>query len=142
MTDQIATAPQPANTPPDPRAEQFAEAKAALIAALRANNISHVEVEYDGEGDEGQIQSIAAFDANNQDIPTDTITITMPGDDNPEPLREAIDAFAWDVLDAYHCGFENNDGGCGTITISATDNSVTLDHGSRYVDIHYSSEEF
>ena len=36
-------------------------------------------------------------------------------------LQEALDDFAWAVLDAYHDGFENNDGGFGTIVIDVAE---------------------
>ena len=45
-----------------------------------------------------------------------------------------MDDFAWTILAEYHCGFENNDGGFGTITVNAAEATVTLDHNDRVVE--------
>jgi len=142
MTDTTTSTPLPAQPSTDPRAALFVDSKQTIIAALLANDIACVTAEYDGEGDQGQVNTISAYDADNKEVPLDGMTVTMPADDKPTPLQEAIDDFAWAVLDAYHAGFENNDGGYGTLTISAHNDSVVLQHNDRFIDVHQSTEAF
>jgi hypothetical protein len=117
----------------------FALPKRNLLKALAARRIATVEINYDGEGDSGQIQDIVAVDAGNAHVPLDR-PVTMALSEGNEPTRyqslsEAIDDFAWTVLQEYHGGFENDSGGCGTIVIDVAKGIVTLDHNDRYTDV-------
>jgi hypothetical protein len=117
----------------------FASTKRVLLKALAARRIATVEITYDGEGDSGQIQDTAAFDAGNARVPLDR-PVTMALLKGKEPTRyqtlsEAIDDFVWTVLQEYHGGFENNDGGFGIIVIDVAEGTVTLDHNDRCIDL-------
>ncbi len=50
-------------------------------------------------------------------------------------LTEGLDAFAWSVLDLYHAGFENNEGGFGSIEIDVAKGAITVDHNDRIVEV-------
>jgi hypothetical protein len=119
----------------------FTSAKSALLKALAARRIATVEITYDGEGDSGQIQDIVAVDIGNARVPLDRQVTTALSDGKEPTLSEAIDDFAWTVLQEYHGGFENNDGGYGTIAIDVAKGIVTLDHNDRYTDVVNSTTE-
>ena len=117
----------------------IAKASKAITNALRRRGISLVEITYDGEGDSGQIEDICVLHATNQRASLDPpITIALYAHKPAIPydsLREALDAFAWILLQEYHLGYENNDGGYGTIVIDASNNSTTIDHNERVADL-------
>jgi len=101
--------------------------KAALLKALATAGVARVDIDYDGEGDSGQLTAIDASAADGSHVPLDTPCQQVEG----RTLRTLIDDFAWDVLGHYHDGFENNDGGCGSISIDVAKQSVILDHNDR-----------
>jgi hypothetical protein len=113
-------------------------AKRALLEALAAQRIATVGITYDGESDSGQIEDIVALDAGNVPVPLDLpVNISLPESAEPtrhQSLSEAIEHFAWRVLQEYHGGFENDDGGFGQIVIDVAEGTVTLDHNDRYTD--------
>lgn len=102
--------------------------KAELLAALRAAGITSVSVEYNGEGDSGQVDDILAHRGDTKIKAAATILSTG------RSLSDEIDDFAWELLDVYHGGFENNDGGQGQITIDVAAGTVTLDHNDRVTE--------
>ena len=56
----------------------FAHGKRVLLEALASRRIALVEIEYDGEGDSGQIEHISAVDAKDQPVATkESITLTL-----------------------------------------------------------------
>jgi hypothetical protein len=77
---------------------------------------------YDGEGDSGQIHEIRASNA---------ITDLA---DLPHVLQQQVEEFAWAVLDVYHGGYENSDGGFGQLAIDVKSRSVELDHNDRVIE--------
>ncbi|SRR5581483_4333289 len=123
----------------DPSPKNLRKAKAALLQVLKDKGIAHAEVEYDGEGDSGQVNDIRFLDADNAELqPAGAVTVSLVGDPKPneyETLQDAVESFVWDLLHAYHSGFENNEGGHGTITIDVAKGSVLLDHNDRVIDV-------
>jgi hypothetical protein len=116
----------------------IAYAKRAIVKALRTTGIATVTIEYDGEGDSGQIDGIAAWDAKEQPVAIDrparvALYRGKPASDYTS-LREALDDFAWLLLGHFHDGFVNNDGGFGTIRIEVAKRSVILDHDDRLME--------
>jgi hypothetical protein len=95
--------------------------RAELIAQLRALGISEVTAEYEGYGDSGNVE--------------DVIVQLL------EPLITAVGDFAWSLAYHHHPGFENNEGGYGTLTWDITGDSITLDHADRYVECSHSYDE-
>ena len=109
------------------------QAKAVLVAHLKSLGITSVTIGYDGEGDDGQITDIEALE------PTE-VKLKLMNDGTPlgshRELTEALENFAWKVLDEHHAGFEINDGGFGTITIDVTGNSVSLAKNDKFIGYH------
>ncbi|WP_409562684.1 DUF6878 family protein [Hyphomicrobium sp. MC8b] len=110
-------------------AQKAATRKATLLAALAAAGIARAEIDYDGEGDEGQINCITAFDANNT-----AVVITAAH-------RNVIETIAWDFLTDLHGGFQDNDGAYGTIYIDVAAATIALDHYARFTDAFHTRTE-
>lgn len=103
-------------------------ARQVLLAALAAAGISRVAIYYDGEGDQGQINGIDAYDAANVFVALDQPPLAVLA------LSEKLDDFAWTALDRHHAGFVNNDGGYGTIRINVVTGEIFLDHYDRWIE--------
>jgi hypothetical protein len=117
---------------------KFAKAKRAVRRALRARGIALVEIPYDGEGDNGQIGYLCAFSAKDRQVDIDQpVRLALRDGEKPTryaSLRDALEDFAWLVLDHYHGGFENNDGGYGDITICTARRAVVISHNDRVME--------
>ena len=111
------------------QAEREAANKAArgeLLPQLRALGIAQVTAEYEGYGDSGNIEDV---------------TVQPAGIALPDDLSTKVGDFAWSVAYHQHPGFENNEGGYGTLTWDVTADSITLDHADRYVECSHSHDE-
>jgi hypothetical protein len=117
----------------------LAYAKRVLLEALAARQIGTVLIEYDGECDSGQIGNIDARDAHDRPVALDApVTIALREGQEAVTyctLHEALDDFAWTLLQQYHDGFENDGGGFGTIAIDVPTGSVALDHNDRFMNV-------
>ena len=101
-------------------------ARGALLAQLRALGITQVTAEYEGYGDSGNIEDV---------------TVQPVGIGLPDDLSTKVGDFAWAVAYDQHPGFENNEGGYGTLTWDIVADSITLDHADRYVESTHSYSE-
>jgi hypothetical protein len=88
--------------------------------------ITRIEIDYDGSGDSGGIDTITAF--NN-----DTKEVILSG-----PQKRCVRER---VLDILPDGFENNEGGFGTIVIELADNTLMLYHNNREWEDQESSHD-
>lgn len=95
------------------------EVRSALLSQLRALGITEVTAEYEGYGDSGNVE----------DIMLQPTEIAIP----PE-LSSQLDDFAWAFAYQQHPGFENNEGGYGTLTWDLSKDSIDLDHADRFVE--------
>jgi hypothetical protein len=116
------------------RAAEMQATKDLVIPALARLGIVTVVAAYDGEGDGGQIDSIEATAADDSAIALDGHAITLPNDET-WPLADVLDEVLWDCLSIYHDGFENNEGGYGTITIQVADGKIIIDHNDRIIAV-------
>ena len=117
--------------------------KNCVIAFLKSLGVGRVEIVYDGEGDSGQIEAITPFAVDGTTMDIGQLKITDPkqceavtGRDSVETVSAILEYFAWHLLDAYHGGFENNEGGYGSITMDVATGTVSLDHNDRFVEIN------
>ena len=115
------------------------ENKARLFACLASAGIALVTVAFDGYGDSGQIEDVAAFIGDQPaELPGGTVEVKTlhHGADQPvanhlSPI-EAIEDLVYDLLRQTHCGWENNDGAYGEFTFDVTAGTITLDYNERY----------
>lgn len=108
------------------RDAENAETRAKLLEQLRALGVTEVAAEYEGYGDSGNVEDITLQ-------PSATVL--------PTDLSSQLDEFAWAFAYQQHPGFENNDGGYGTLTWDLTKDSIDLDHADRYVESTHSYHE-
>lgn len=136
------------------RQKRLPQIKQIIIDHLKTHAIANVTVSYDGEGDSGQTELAQATNADGTFVDLDTpTTLDLSGveDDLAEAVRSftggsttlygIIDAFTWEILNAYHDGFVNNDGGFGELTIDTAAGTVTLSHNDRYVEFNNTTTE-
>ena len=92
--------------------------RAVLLAQLRILGITEVSAEYEGYGDSGNVEDI---------------TLQPSGTALLSELSGQLEDFAWALAYQQHPGFENNDGGYGTLTWDLLKDSINLDHADRFV---------
>ena len=125
------------------------EHKAAIIAKAGLHHIARIEVSYDGEGDEGQIQEIVGYrhrligEEVDEDETALIVDLTVLGfvEGSSAALADDVDAFAWSVLDIEHSGFEINDGGSGTLVIDVETGTAKLTRNDNYMALETSEVE-
>ena len=100
--------------------------RAELLMQLCALGINEVIAEYEGYGDSGNVE----------DVKVQPAEVKLP-----EALVTAVGDFAWSLVYHHHPGFENNEGGYGTLTWDIAADSITLDHADRYVECSHSCDE-
>ncbi len=110
-----------------------------LFDSLSAAGITHVTVVFDGYGDSGQIESIAAWSGEKPaDFPSVEIPYAAWTWDDPEvemrslSLAEVVEQLAYDLLSDTPGGWENNDGACGEFCFDASARSILLEIDERF----------
>jgi hypothetical protein len=110
---------------------------AELFAALEVAGIHRVEVEFNGSGDDGCIDSVTAYDANEKEIPIPQTLQPAEGE-----YQGAIESVCDDYLGETHDGWEINDGAYGTFTFEVVEKKITLDFNQRFTNVENFSHEF
>jgi hypothetical protein len=101
--------------------QRKAAAKTRLFQLLSTNQkIATVEVEYDGYGDSGQIESIIFLNRSKRPV-----KIADPA------LDEAIDSYVFSLIPM---GWENGAGAFGTIHIDVARQKTRIAHNTRFED--------
>jgi hypothetical protein len=123
--------------------------KVIVFDALAAAGITHVTVEFDGEGDSGQINGTSARAHDKPiDIPTTAVNLHITGWDQEEltlremPLCDALEDLCYGYLEQEHGGWENNDGAYGEFHIDVTERTIDLEFYSRYTDCEKYNHSF
>lgn len=114
------------------------QCKGVLIAHLKSLGFTEVSIGYDGIGDEGGITEIIA--TNTLGAPT---SLPMWGREEAPlgKVAEALENFAWQVLDEHHEGFEIDDGAFGTLTLNATTGKLMLERNDRFTSFETTTVE-
>jgi hypothetical protein len=105
--------------------EDILNRKTAIIQAMNRDGIDSIAITYSGSGDSGQIDEIAL-------TPAKASYATYNGSDIP--LRSFVEDFADELIESAHSGYENGDGGAGTITITRATATVTWEHSDFYTE--------
>lgn len=118
-----------------------AAAVAAAAPILEAHGIARIVIAYDGGGDSGQINEVAAeaADGGSVALPAVGCERFATGYDGSvvvdvTSLEAALEEIGTEALAAYHSGWENNDGAFGTVTIDVAARTATLDHNVYFTD--------
>jgi hypothetical protein len=116
--------------------------KTVLFDALAALGITTVTVEFDGEGDSGQIEGATAYAGEAHVImPATPVTLhdaSWQGDDlttAETPLPEAIETLCYSYLEQYQGGWENNDGAFGSFAFDIGKRTIQLEFHGRFTDV-------
>jgi hypothetical protein len=123
--------------------------KPVVFDLLAAAGVTTVTVEFNGEGDSGQIESvIACIGESRVELPKTPVTLQCANwqndklTSNAEPLPEAIETLCYDYLEQEHDGWEINDGAFGTFTFDVGARTIELEFNGRYTDIATSNHNF
>ena len=113
---------------------------AELCPILRAHDVTQATIDYDGYGDEGQVNEITLHNAYQEPVDMPNIRcrthyLTFSGTLMSEDalLDKALDRFATEALETLHAGWENDEGALGTLVINAEAGTATLEHSSRFI---------
>ena len=123
--------------------------RAALFAALSVAGITKMIVEFDGEGDSGQIDHVQASDANGTvALPNERIEVASAPWDRRELTRTnetlggAIETVCYALLSANCGGWEINEGSYGMFVFDVAERTIELTHNERCVSVETSEHTF
>ena len=124
--------------------------KASIMDALAAAGITSVVLAFDGNSDEGQIESLEVrAGAITVELPTTQVSmLDQSADDETAqhetsiPLAEAIETLCFEHLEGEYRGWETNEGSYGTFTFNVLDRFIELDFNKRFMDEEKYSERF
>ena len=141
------------------KAEQSKRNAKVLFDALHDTRIVSINVDFDGCGDSGQINSIEYFDYDDKVLPEPSGKIKgskLPAGhvwnnntNNLEelPEREAgfnelVEQICYDRLGANHGGWEINEGSYGTFKFDVLNRKIELEFNERVESVRSTSETF
>lgn len=112
------------------------ENKTRLFPLLAAAGIATITVEYEGSGDSGAVENITIVDAegNPMPLPAGEVTMQSPNwngkeiSEHPAAIDVAVENLAMDAVECRHGGWENNEGGRGSITLDIAGNRIEVEH--------------
>jgi hypothetical protein len=123
--------------------------KPIVFDALAAAGVTLVEVEFDGEGDSGQIEGIFAYAGDaGAELPESSLTLHQAAQNKGDPrtttvsIHDAIETLCYDYLSQTHGGWENNDGAYGIFRFDVQERSIRLDFNERFTDSTHHSHDF
>ena len=124
--------------------------KAAVMDALAAAGITSVVLAFDGNSDDGQIESFEARAGEiTVELPTTQVLMLEESADDEKaehgtsiPLAEAIETLCFEYLEGEYRGWETNEGSYGTFTFNVLDRFIELDFNKRFMDEEKYSERF
>ena len=113
---------------------ELKDIKLAVFKQMLANQIGKIVVSYNGYGDSGGIEGIATFsEAGDEHSDSDFRLRNLPKINLDSQwihnFKDEIEYFSDAVINAAgYDGYENEDGGNGTIEIDAMNQKVTIQH--------------
>ena len=118
-----------------------------LLAVFTKLNITEVIIRYEGGGDSGDVAEVTVIpETAVPQLAVEQIThryVVSGYSDNQYhyhvqerqlSVNDALHDFALEWVDVHHSGWENNDGGSGTVTIQVTENRFQLEHTEYYTE--------
>lgn len=142
--------------------ESYGDLKAKVFKTLKGLQLKRVQVNFDGCGDSGQIDSVAygktatgSCEENKtiDETPVEgvEITDTTRWDEKAKDwvsemragnLRDAIEQLCYDLLEMEHGGWEINEGSFGTFEFTIKDNLIHLAFSQRVQTTEESEHEY
>lgn len=117
--------------------ESFSHNRELFFVALQARGVTSVEIRYEGSGDSGGIEDRTVL-PDGTDL-SDEIMLLV-ADWHQEklvtkamPLIEALDETAMQLVEREHGGWENNEGGGGTVTFDVEPREILVEHHDYYI---------
>lgn len=141
MTDTLGKL-QPVTDLQLPDTTELINSKAAFLEALKTLGVVSVQAEYNGSGDEGQIDTITAMTTDNTEVDLRKHKVAASGYDRPVTLDDLIGDFAWNAVQHFHSGFHNGEGGFGTLTIHVETGKVEISHDDNVIETVHSENAF
>lgn len=130
-------------------AETGSANKQTVFDALSDAGITHVCVTFDGEGDSGQIDNIAAYKGDEPaPLPDGKLLLQSVSWGASEvrvdarSIADGIEALCYDFLELQYGGWENNDGAFGEFTLNVAGRTVDLEFNARFSDVHTTTHTF
>lgn len=105
----------------------------SVLKYLASIGVERVDVEYDGEGDSGSIQSVEFISKSDYIFSGEIL--------NRDKITTTIENATYAILAEQSLDWVNNDGGYGTVHINTKDLSVTINHEQRITDTESSTYE-
>ena len=123
-----------------------------LLTALAALAITQLVVRYEGGGDSGDVSELEIFpESLAQANIANTLKVEqltyhcLAGEyqdgeyryflqEQQSSIDSALRDFVLTWVDAHHGGWENNDGGSGTMTINVSEGTFRLEHTEYYTE--------
>jgi hypothetical protein len=119
----------------------------SLLAALIKLNITEVIIRYEGGGDSGDVTELEVKpETVIPQLTTEHISHHFVASEYRDreyhyhleerllSVNDALHDFALEWVDVHHSGWENNDGGSGTVTIQVAENRFQLEHTEYYME--------
>ena len=127
--------------------EALHDNRVRLMTALATLQAQQVVVNYTGGGDSGDVAELGIMPPELlPQLDSETVAIRcLVGEwrdgqhhhqvvDKPLTLKAALQDFTLDWVNSTHGGWENNDGGQGTVTIDIAENTFDLEHTEFYTE--------
>jgi hypothetical protein len=137
------------------------ELRSMILARLAEHGIGEVRIEFDGSGDEGQVEGISCTKIDGTpgslDWPCNIPGKVRPavtssgsprmgegasaGEARPMTMRELLDDWAYELLDDVGVDWVNSEGGFGEIIIMPAEDAVRCEMNVRVIEANYSEHE-
>lgn len=110
-----------------------------LLAELKKLGVKYVHFQYSGEGDSGGIEDTTAFGPLAKFRSLRKVHEEILGDltervELPQALAEAAENEGYEILAAKYAGWEDGDGGSGSITLDVEKDRIRHTHNANFMD--------
>lgn len=138
--------------------DKFQAQRDRLFAVLASHKIAKVTIQFDGNGDDGQIYDIAysrsrktdTKDFGKTEVPgTEAERWIFDADADTHSLKvrcltvdEAVDDMCYSLLSSKYGGWEINEGSYGDITLNVATKKITVSFNRRIMEVDSEEGEF